>query len=96
MKISNIKHRGLRLLIEDDEAAGLPADAVPKLQRVVAFLQAMETEEALRTVPTWKAHRLIGARRGVWSLHITRNWRLTFKIEQKDLEIIDLDYEDYH
>ena len=96
MKIRNILHQGLRLLIENDEAAALPADAVPKLRRIVAFLQAMETEDALRNVPTWKAHRLTGARKGVWALHIERNWRLSFKIDQENFEIMDLDYEDYH
>ena len=30
----------------------------------------------------------------VWSLHVTRNWRLTFRIE--DGEVLDVDYEDYH
>jgi hypothetical protein len=24
------------------------------------------------------------------------NWRLTFRIDRKEIEIIDLDYEDYH
>ena len=28
------------------------------------------------------------------SLHVTRNWRLTFQI--RDGEILDIDYEDYH
>ncbi len=47
-------------------------------------------------IPTWKAHLLTGDRKGVWSLFVTKNWRLTFRIEQNDIEIIDLDYEDYH
>jgi proteic killer suppression protein len=42
----------------------------------------------------WKAHQLTGDRKGVWSLNVTRNWRLTFQI--KDGEILDVDYEDYH
>jgi len=29
-------------------------------------------------------------------LSVTRNWRLTFLIDQREIEIIDLDYEDYH
>jgi proteic killer suppression protein len=32
--------------------------------------------------------------KGLWSLHVTRNWRLTFQIE--DGVIFDVDYEDYH
>jgi plasmid maintenance system killer protein len=31
---------------------------------------------------------------GTWSLHVTRNWWLTFRIE--DDEIINVNLEDYH
>ncbi|HTE79604.1 MAG TPA: hypothetical protein VK634_02810 [Reyranella sp.] len=27
---------------------------------------------------------------------MSRNWRITFGIDEKDDEIIDLDFEDYH
>jgi hypothetical protein len=27
---------------------------------------------------------------------VTKNWRITFRIDQIGIEIIDLDYEDYH
>ena len=37
-----------------------------------------------------------GDRKGIWSLHVTRNWRLTFRIDTEENEICDLDYEDYH
>lgn len=96
MRIRNIVHKGLRRLVEDDVAAGLPADAVPKLRRIVDFLVAMASEDQLRAVPTWKAHQLTGDRKGTWALHVTRNWRLTFRIDHDEIEIIDLDYEDYH
>ena len=56
----------------------------------------MEREEELRTVPGWRAHRLSGDRRGIWSLTVTANWRLTFRIDRDGMEIVDLDYEDYH
>ena len=73
---------------------GLPPDAAEKLRAMLSFLQDMRDPETLRAFPLWKAHQLTGDRKGVWSLHVTRNWRLTFKI--KDGEIQDLDYEDYH
>ena len=96
MKIRNIIHKGLRRLIEDDETAGLPADVVPKLRRIAAFLNDMQAEDELRAVATWKAHQLTGDRKGTWALHVTRNWRLTFQIDRDEIVIIDLDYEDYH
>ena len=96
MKIRNVVHRGLRRLIQDDEAAGVQPAIAPKLRRIVSFLQDMEREEELRAVPGWKAHRLTGARKGTWSLSVTVNWRLTFRIDREEMEVVDLDYEDYH
>lgn len=56
----------------------------------------MERTDELRAVPAWKAHRLTGSRQDTWSLSVTRNWRLTFRIDRADTAIVDLDYEDYH
>ena len=39
---------------------------------------------------------LTGNRKGVWSLSVTKNWRITFRIDGQDIEIIDLNFEDYH
>jgi len=50
----------------------------------------------LRAIGHRKAHRLAGDRKGTWGLTVTRNWRLTFRINTAEGEIIDLDYEDYH
>jgi proteic killer suppression protein len=96
MKIRNVVHRGPRRFIENDDASGLPAAAVPKVRRIVSFLQDMGQAAELRTVPSWKAHQLTGDRRGTWCLLVTRNWRITFRIDEVEIEIIDLDYEDYH
>jgi proteic killer suppression protein len=96
MKIRNIIHKGLRRLIVDDDESGLQAAVVPKLRRMVSFLQDMQTEDELRSVPSWKAHQLTGDRKGSWSLFVTKNWRLTFRIDNNAIEIINLDYEDYH
>lgn len=67
---------------------------IEKVRRIVTFLQDMERSDEIRTVPSWKAHLLTGDRKGTWSLFVTKNWRLTFRIDQA--EIVDLDYEDYH
>ncbi len=87
-------HKGLRRLYEDNSSKGLSADTVDKLRKMLAFLDAMQDPEELRALRTWKAHILAGARKGTWSLHVTRNWRMTFRIE--DDEIIDINLEDYH
>ena len=96
MKIRNVAHKGLRRLIQEDDASGVQAAIAPKLRRMVSFLQDMEREEELRTVPGWRAHKLTGDRKGTWSLSVTANWRLTFWIDREEMEIVDLHYEDYH
>ena len=95
MKIRNVLHKGLRRFFDDDNAAALQPAVVPKLRRILSFLQDMEREEELRTVPGWKAHRLAGDRKDMWSLWVTKNWRITLRIERAEGEIVDLDYEDY-
>ena len=96
MKIRNVVHKGLRRFIENDDATGLQPAVVEKVRRIVSFLQDMESEDEVRTVPSWKAHRLSGDRKGVWSLFVTKNWRLTLRIDRTEIEIIDLDIEYYH
>ncbi len=56
----------------------------------------MEDPEELRSLAAWKAHTLTGDREGTWSLSVTRNRRLTFRIDRAEGEIRDLDLEDYH
>ena len=72
----------------------MPPAAVDKLRKMLAFLQDMATVEELRTLPVWKAHRLTGDRKGTWALHVTANWRLTFRVQ--DDELIEVNLEDYH
>lgn len=94
MKLRSIAHKGLRRPYEDDSSKGLSADTVDKLRKMLAFLDTMEEPGQLRALPTWKAHVLTGDRKGTWSMHVTRNRRLTFRIEED--EIVDLNLEDYH
>jgi proteic killer suppression protein len=96
MRIRNVLHKSLRRFIEADDPSGLQAGVIEKLRRILSFLQDMEREEELHTVPSWKAHLLSGDRKGTWSLFVTKNWRLTFRIDKDEVEIIDLNYEDYH
>ncbi|MBI5427509.1 MAG: type II toxin-antitoxin system RelE/ParE family toxin [Nitrospinae bacterium] len=96
MEIRNVVHRGLRRFIERDDASGLPPSVVEKVRNIVTFLREMGDASELRDIPSWKAHQLSSDRKGTWSLAVTRNWRITFKIDRNKGEILDLDYEDYH
>jgi len=45
-----------------------------------SFLDAAKDAEELQIPPNYGAHVLTGNREGTWSLTITRNWRMTFKL----------------
>jgi len=94
VKIRNFVHKGLKRLYLEDRAQGIPPDAMDKLRAMLTFMQDMRDPATLKVFPSWKAHQLTGGRKGVWSLYVTRNWRLTFSIQ--DNEIVDVNYEDYH
>jgi toxin HigB-1 len=86
----------LRRFIERDDPSGLPAAHTEKIRNILSFLQDMADVAELDDVPNWRAHRLRGDRKGRWSLSVTRNWRITFQIDDDVDEIVDLDFEDYH
>ena len=96
MKIRNLVHKGLRRLYEEGDPRGLPTSVVDKLRKMLVYLEAMNEAGDLRLVPVWKAHVLTGSWKGTWSLHVTRNWRMTFWIDHAENEICDVNFEDYH
>ena len=94
MRLASFQHKGLERFWRDDDARGLPRQQVEKLR---AMLTAIEEAEAIGDMGRfvgWKLHPLKGDRKGTWSMTVTRNYRLTFKL--KDKAVVDLDLEDYH
>ena len=94
MRIGKVRHRGLRRFYEDDDPSGLPAASVPRIRNMLAALVFADSIENLKAMPGWRLHQLTGERRGQWSLTVTGNWRIVFRIEAD--EVADLDFEDYH
>jgi proteic killer suppression protein len=96
VKIRNFAHKGLKRLYAEDSAKGVAPDTVDKLCKMLAFLDDMQDPEELRALAAWKVHLLTGDRQGTWSLSVTRNRRLTFRIDMAEREIYDVNLEDYH
>ena len=67
-----------------------------KLRKMLAYLDDIEGPDELRSLTAWKVHSLAGDRKGTLSLSVTRNRRLTFRIDPTELEICDVNLEDYH
>lgn len=93
MEIEGIRHQGLSAYAETGKAKGLIEP--DRIRKMIAFLAAVESVEELKIPPNYGAHELTGDRSGTWSLTVTRNWRMTFHLDNED-RIVELDLEDYH
>jgi len=96
VEIRSFVHKGLKKFYTKDSAKSLPPDTVDKLRKMLAFLDDMQDPEELRALAAWKVHTLTGDRKGTWSLSVTRNRRLTFRVDIAEREIYDVNLEDYH
>jgi len=61
---------------------------------MLTALEEAQNIAELETVAGWRLHRLKGDRKGTGSMVISRNYRLTFRIEGQSVS--DIDIEDYH
>ena len=96
MEIKNIRHKGLRNLVEQNNRKRLPSEYVAKIADIMAFLIDIERIEEVFDLAKYKPHRLSGDRAGAYSFHVTANWRITFRHNAETNELYDVDYEDYH
>lgn len=94
MIIGRIRHKGLKLLYEEDDARSVPAASAAKLKRILATMEYADTLQQLDSMPGWRLHPLKGNRKGAYSITVTGNWRLTFTVTNN--AITDIDFEDYH
>ena len=94
MIIRSVQHRGLLRLIEDDDSREIRPDLVRRLRNILAVLITAADMNGVIGPPGWRIHQLKGDRAGIWTISVSGNWRLTFKIKQGEID--DLDLEDYH
>ena len=94
MNVGDFRHKGLKRLYERDDGGLLPAEAVQKIRRILAALEFADDLSQVKTMPGWKLHPLKGNRRGFYSITVTGNWRLTFKLQSSTVS--EIDFEDYH
>ena len=94
MKIERIKHKGLRRFYEDDDPAGLPPAWVGKIRDVLTAIEFASRLDQVQTVPGWRLHPLRRVRSGTYAIVVSRNWRITFRVDGQT--VTDVDFEDYH
>jgi len=91
--ILSFKHKGLSRFFENGSKSGIQAQHAERLRLILARLNAATAARDM-DLPGLRLHALKGERKGVWSVWVSGNWRVTFQFVGRDAELVD--YEDYH
>lgn len=73
--------------------AGIQSVHAKKLRLILSNLDQAESPDDM-DLPGLRLHELKGDRKGIWSVTVSGNWRVTFRFNGRDAEIVN--YEDYH
>ena len=91
--IKSFKHKGFEKLFYEDDRSRINPDHLSKLLRILDRLDASKNSQDMN-LPGYKLHKLKGKQKGVWSVWVSGNWRVTFEFEGCDA--LNVDYIDYH
>ena len=91
--IRSFRHKGLKLLYEQDDRRKVDPQDVDKIRRILARLNRSRVPEDM-AAPGFRLHPLKGNRKGFWAVTVRANWRVVFRIENGDA--CDVDLIDYH
>jgi len=91
--IKSFSHKGLEKFFLTGNKAGIQAQHANKFRLILAQLNVSETIQDM-DIPTLRLHQRKGERSDIWSVTVQANWRVTFRFENGDAEIVN--YEDYH
>lgn len=91
--IKSFKHKGLEKFFTKGSTAGINPNHARRLEEV---LQALHTAMSIEDmdIPGWRLHPLKGDRSGLWSVSVSKNWRVVFEFSDGHAYVVN--YEDYH
>ena len=91
--IQSFKHKGLERFYKTGKKSGIQARHAKRLQLILGRLNTSTCPEDMN-LPGLYLHQLSGNRSKYWSVRVSGNWRITFRFNGVDAEVVD--YEDYH
>lgn len=91
--IKSFRHAGLQSFFETGSKAGIRPEHVPRLNRILGVLDAATLIQQVN-VPGFKLHKLTGNLRDHWSVTVSGNWRVIFRLEDGEAELVN--YLDCH
>jgi proteic killer suppression protein len=91
--IVSFQHKGLRLFHDTGSTRGIRADHAKRLAYLLLMMNRAATPADL-DIPGLRLHPLKGELSQFWSVSVSGNWRVIFRFNNGDVELID--YLDYH
>lgn len=91
--ITSFKHKGLRDFFETGTKKGIQPDQAGRLKLILDLLHAAEQIGDMN-FPGSTLHLLEPKQEGVWAVKVSKNWRITFILENGEAR--EVDYLDYH
>lgn len=91
--IKSFKHKGLEQFFTNDSKKQLDAKDLSKIERILDRLDAAKVVQDMN-IPGWDLHELKGNRKGIWSVAVRKNWKITFGFENGHAYYVN--WEDYH
>lgn len=91
--IKSFKHKGLEEFLNPGSTRAIQAAHAKKLRMQLAALDTAIAIEDMN-IPGYRLHLLKGDRKGLWSITVNGNWRVTFEFTDGNAHIVN--YEDYH
>jgi proteic killer suppression protein len=91
--ILSFAHKGLKKFFLTGNLAGIQAKHAEQLRLILAQLNQARVVEDMQ-IPALALHELKGGRKKTWAVTVQANWRITFRFENGDAQIVN--YEDYH
>ena len=91
--IKSFQHKGLKAFYETGSIRGIRADHAKRLARLLPFLDSATCPGDI-DMPGWRLHPLKGELTQYWSVTMSGNWRVIFRFDDTDVELVD--YLDYH
>lgn len=91
--IKSFKHKSLAKFFESGSTRGIQSDHSLKLKMQLIALDTAQNIDDM-DLPGYKLHGLKGNRKGLWSISVSGNWRVTFEFTDGNVYIVN--YEDYH
>ncbi len=91
--INSFRHKGLERFFHDGSKAGIQPHHANRLRLQLGKLDSASSAADM-DLPGWKCHALTGDLKGVWSIRVDGNWRMTFAFEGENAVLVD--YQDYH